>query len=63
MTERLKFTVTYLKTVNMGNYNSEKFGVSKEYYMGETDVDDAFDEVRYLVNSTVNKIVCGEKSK
>ena len=35
MTEKLKFIVTYSKTINIGNFESEKFGLSEEYTKGE----------------------------
>jgi len=50
MGERLKRTITYAKTFNLGNYQSVKLGVSKEIYQGEDSIEDTFRELAYLVN-------------
>ena len=49
MTENLKITVTFTKTYNLGNYESLKIGVSKEYYQGEFSYDDAFTDLELQV--------------
>ena len=49
MTEPLKFTVGYSKTLNIGNYESEKYTLSKEFYVGSISVDDALISVKDAV--------------
>jgi len=53
LSEKLKFTVTYTRTVNMGNYESEKYGLSKEFYRGECSVEEAFTRVKREVDRMV----------
>ena len=50
MIEQLKFTVGYSKTINIGNYESEKYTLTKEFYVGEISVDDAIVAVRDAVD-------------
>jgi len=57
MSERLKFTVTYGKTVNIGNYESEKYGLSQEFYEGECTVERAFE----IVIRDVENVILGGK--
>ncbi len=52
--EKLKFTVTYSKTVNLGNYNSHKLSLSQEYYVGETKAKDAFNDLHDLVGAQLS---------
>ena len=49
MTEKLKFIVTYSKTINIGNYESEKYTLSEEYYTGKIPVEEAFNKVKKAV--------------
>ena len=49
MSEMLKFTVGYSKTINIGNYESEKYTLTKEFYVGEISVDDALIAVKDAV--------------
>ena len=46
MTEKLKFTVGYSKTINIGNYESEKYSLSEDYYTEEITVEEAFAKVK-----------------
>ena len=46
MTDRLKFTVSYSKTLNIGNYESEKYTLSQEFYEGTCTVERAFKIVK-----------------
>ena len=55
MTERLKFTVTYGKTVNTGNYESEKYVLSQEFYKDECDIGWAFHESREMVEVQIKE--------
>ena len=50
MSERLKTTVTYMKTFNLGNYESVKLGLSKEIYRDESNEVSVFQELAYLVD-------------
>ena len=50
MSEKLKTVVIYVKTFNLGNYESVKFGLNKEIYQGEQDVDSVFQELVYMVD-------------
>lgn len=47
--KNLKFIVTYGRTVNLGNYNSEKLTLSMEYDKDLHDIEEAFEEVRQKV--------------
>ena len=49
MTEKLKFTVGYSKTINIGNYESEKYSLSEDYYTEEITVEEAFAKVKNAV--------------
>ena len=49
MSNQLKFTVGYSKTLNIGNYESEKFTLSKEFYVGSVSVDDALIAIKDAV--------------
>jgi len=50
MTEKLKFTVGYSKTINIGNYESEKYTMSEDFYKDEDiTVDEAFTKVKKAV--------------
>ncbi|MHA1288110.1 MAG: hypothetical protein ACTSPB_11970 [Candidatus Thorarchaeota archaeon] len=49
MSEKLKTTVTYMKTYNLGNYESVKLGITKETY-DEHEVEDIFYELAYTVD-------------
>ena len=51
MTEKLKTTVIYAKTFNLGNYESLKLGISKEIYEGESRVDNVFHELAYQIDT------------
>lgn len=55
--ERLKTTVTYVKTFNLGNYESIKIGLSKQFYEGE-DEDEVslFQELAYKVDCMRNTL-------
>ena len=44
-----KFTVTYVKTINLGNYESEKIGLIMEFDQGEVHPINAFNRVKSLV--------------
>jgi len=50
MTEKLKTTVIYTKTFNLGNYESLKLGLTKEIYQGEETVESVFQELAYKVD-------------
>ena len=50
MSEKLKTTVTYTKTFNLGNYESLKLGISKEIHEGESRVDNVFHELAYQID-------------
>ena len=54
--DRLKFTVSYGKTINLGNYESEKLVLSKEYYQDDTPIDFAFRECRHLVTEYLREV-------
>jgi len=49
MSEKLKTTVTYMKTYNLGNYESIKLGITKETY-DEHEVENIFYELAYTVD-------------
>ena len=53
MSEKLKFTVSYSKTVNIGNYESEKYTLSEEYYTGTISVEEAFAKVKEAVEQMI----------
>ena len=53
MSEKLKFIAIYTKTVNVGNYESEKFGLHMEFYRGECSVATAFARVKQEVEVMV----------
>ena len=53
MSEKLKFTTIYTKTVNCGNYESEKFGATMEFYRGECSVASAFARVKQEVENAI----------
>ena len=53
MSEKLKFTTIYTKTVNVGNYESEKFGLTMEFYRGECSVVTAFARVKREVEDMI----------
>jgi len=50
MSEKLKTTVIYVRTFNLGNYNSVKLGAIKEFCQGEDTIDGMFDELEYEVH-------------
>ena len=49
MSEKLKTTVIYVRTFNLGNYNSVKLGAIKEFCQGEDTIEGMFDELEYEV--------------
>jgi len=51
MSEKLKFSVIYTKTVNRGNYESEKFGATMEFYRGECSMAKAFARVKWEIEN------------
>ena len=53
MTEKLKFTITYSKTMNIGNYESEKYTLSQEFYVGDISQQGAMELVRQLVEGMI----------
>ena len=55
MSEKLKFTVTYGRTVNTGNYESEKYVLSQEFYKDECAIDWAFHESQELVEAQIKE--------
>lgn len=55
MSEKLKFTVTYIKTINLGNYESVKIGLSMDYHQGGLRVSTAFKEVESYVESMIEE--------
>ncbi len=50
-----KFTVTYTKTVNLGNYESEKIELTMEYDREGIHPVEAYDEVKHYVESMINR--------
>ena len=38
MSEKLKITITYGKTFNLGNYESERLTLSKEFYQDDINI-------------------------
>jgi len=56
MSEKLKTTITYVKTFNLGNYESVKLGMSKEIYQDEENVDSVFQELAYTVDQMRREI-------
>lgn len=48
-----KFTVTYTKTVNLGNYESEKIGLTMEFDRGDVTPLEAYDYVKNLVKAMI----------
>jgi len=59
MTEKLKFTVGYSKTINIGNYESEKYTMSEDYYTGEITVEEAFAKVKDAVERMMYGVAIG----
>ncbi len=49
MTEPLKGTVSYGITVNLGNYNSQRFDATFEFYLDEMTYPEAFEYVKKQV--------------
>lgn len=44
--EQKKFTISYGRTINLGNFNSERIEMSQEFDVGEISPMDAFKLVR-----------------
>ena len=57
MTEKLKFTVIYTRTINRGNYESERFGLHQEFYRDECSAEEAFARVE----RDVENMIIGDK--
>jgi len=55
MTEKLKFTITYRKTVSDGNYGSEQVGIMEEFYVNDHNRDYEVDRMRDWVNKTLKE--------
>jgi len=55
MTEKLKFTVIYTRTVNRGNYESARIGLHKEFYRGECSAEEAFTQVKRDVENMIDR--------
>ena len=58
MSEKLKFSVTYSKTLNLGNYESEKFTLSQEFHLGDVPIQKAMK----LVKAAVEEMIYGVPS-
>ena len=58
MTDKLKFTVGYSKTLNIGNYESEKYTMIEDFYKDEDiTVEDAFTKVKEAVEKQMYGVV------
>lgn len=53
MSERLKFIVINTRTVNRGNYESERVGLHQEFYRDECSVEEAFIQVKHDVENMI----------
>jgi len=51
-----KFTVSYGRTVNLGQYESARFDFSMEFYVDSTDPGEAWEMVREQVERQVEKL-------
>ena len=63
---KLKFTVSYGRTVNLGNYESARIDLSVEFWRDEVDINQAFEEVMREVHYRVADLVrarYGEKTE
>ena len=49
----LKFTVTYGETVNVGNYESKRYQISREFWTGHQPLEEAFDIVKAELKSII----------
>ena len=57
MREKLKFTVSYGRTINTGNYESEKYGITQEFYDGDCTIETAFK----IVKRDLEHVILGGK--
>jgi len=55
MNEKRKFTITYGKTVNTGNYSSKKLTLTEEFYVDEHNRDYEVDKIRAWVNGVLKE--------
>ena len=55
MTNKLKFTVSFGRTINLGNYSTARLGISKEFFYGLHSVEEAYEEVKGIVDGLVRR--------
>ena len=53
MTDKLKFTISYGRTINTGNYESERYGITQEFYDGDCTVETAFKIVKHDLENVI----------
>ena len=55
MSEKLKFTITYGETLNLGNYESKKLTLSQEFYLDESNKNFEVDKIRAWVKAVIRE--------
>ena len=53
MSEKLKGSVTYGRTVNTGNYSSKHITMSREYYLDEEPIEYVLGELKAEVDKAI----------